>query len=64
MLIDIDKETVIKDFAELLATTNIHGHINSRHKHLRKSVVSKIGIECGEKLAECLMAYLEAWKKD
>ena len=62
MKIDIDKEIVVKDFAELLANTNIHGHINSRYKEQRKPVVSKIGIEVATKLAKGLVGYLGAYE--
>jgi hypothetical protein len=62
--IDIDEKIVIKDFAEMLADTNIHGHINSRYKEQRKPVVSKIGIEVATKLAQGLVGYLSAYAKN
>jgi len=62
MKINIDKEIIIKDFAELLANTNIHGHINSKYKDQRKPVVSKIGLECATKIAQGLFSYLSAYE--
>lgn len=61
MKFEIDKDTLIKDFSEML-DVNIHGHINSRYKEQRKPVVSRVGKECAKKIAEGLYAYLTAFE--
>ena len=61
MRIEIDKDTLIKDFSGML-DVNIHGHINSRYKEQRKPVVSRMGKECAKKIAEGLFTYLTVFE--
>jgi len=55
---EIDWDNIIQDIAPML-DLNIHGHINHPDPKKRKTVVSRMGKECSEKVAHGIVAYLK-----
>ena len=62
MKFKIDEKVFLEDVGDLIGGINVHGHINHKDPKRRKPVVSRIGKECGDKLASALWGYLSAYK--
>jgi len=55
---EINWDDITQDIAPML-DLNIHGHINHPDPKKRKTVVSRMGKECSEKVAHGIVAYLK-----